>query len=527
MPNEHIKFGTDGWRAIIADDFTFDNVRRVGGAIASYVLENEDARKGLVVGYDTRFASRNFAIAISEVLAAAGIPIRLSNDFVPTPAISYAVKHFDTAGGVAITSSHNPWQWNGVKFKATFGGSATPAIVKKIETALYAGKWPKASKTATIEEIDYKNPYVAAISKLIDFDKIREARVTGSPASAQRLSGLKLAVDCMYGSGRNILAGIFANHGIECREIRADLNPLFPGINPEPIEPHVRALQDFVVAEKCSSGFVTDGDADRLGAVTETGEFVDAHKCYAILLQWVLEKKGWPGVVTRAFNTTRMLDRICRKYGRELIEHGIGFKYVADVVLSGREVVMGGEESGGIGFPSKYLPERDGILNSLLLANAMADYGQTLGQMMSSLQREYGPHYYGRRDLHIPEEVKQDALRRAAAGVLKSESSSGGGTSRSDLVSRKLTHIGRYRILSAADLDGIKFFLDAPRDVGTGVPSERGALAGVEGAEAWILLRASGTEPLMRLYCEAASKEVVNEILDSAVAFVMQKGTAA
>jgi alpha-D-glucose phosphate-specific phosphoglucomutase len=500
MANEQIKFGTDGWRGIIADDFTFDNVRRVGGAVASYVLEYEDARKGLVIGYDTRFASRNFAMAIAEVLAGAGIPIRLSNDYVPTPTISFAVKHFDTAGGVAITSSHNPWQWNGVKFKATFGGSATPAIIKKIETALYAGKWPKQpthNSAAKIEEIDFKQPYIAAITKLVDLAKIRAA-------------GFRLAVDCMYGSGRDVLAGIFAEHGIECRQIRAELNPLFPGINPEPIEPHVRALQDFVVAEKCSSGFVTDGDADRLGAVTETGEFVDAHKCYAILLQWVLEKKGWPGVVTRAFNTTRMLDRICRKYGRELIEHGIGFKYVADVVLSGREVVMGGEESGGIGFPSKYLPERDGILNSLLLANAMADYGKTLGQMMESLQKEYGRHYYGRRDLHIPEDLKQDALRRAAAGVLKSESTSNSG---SDLISRKLTHIGRYPILSAANLDGIKFFLDAP--------------SGDHGAEAWILMRASGTEPLMRLYCEAASKELVNEILESAVAFVMQKSTAA
>ncbi len=479
MANEHIKFGTDGWRAVIADDFTFENVRRVGGAIASYVLKNEDARKGLVVGYDTRFGSRDFARAIAEVLAGAGIPIRLSNDYVPTPAISFAVKYFDTAGGVAITSSHNPWQWNGVKFKATFGGSASPAIIKKIENELYAGAWPR-SAPAKVEEIDCKQPYVDAITKLVDLDKIRAAR-------------FKLAVDCMYGSGRNVLAGILAEHGIECLQIRAEVNPLFPGINPEPIEPHVRALQDFVVAERCSSGFVTDGDADRVGAVTESGEFVDAHKCYAILLQWVLDKKGWPGVVTRAYNTTRMLDRICRKHGRELIEHGIGFKYVADVVLSGREVVMGGEESGGIGFPSKYLPERDGILNSLLLANAMADYGKTLGQLMESLQQEYGRHYYGRRDLHIPEDLKQDALRRAASG--------------------KLTHVGRYAIQSNGCLDGIKFFLDAPR--------------GDNGAEAWVLLRASGTEPLMRLYCEAASKELVNEILESAVAFVMEKGTAA
>jgi phosphomannomutase len=291
----------------------------------------------------------------------------------------------------------------------------------------------------------------------------------------------------MYGAGRNVLAGIFARHGISHVQIRSEVNPNFPGINPEPIEPHVAMLQETVVRERCSAGFVTDGDADRLGAVAEDGSFVDAHKCYAILLQWLLEKKPkkqWPGAVTRAFNTTHMLDRIAKKYGREVIEHGIGFKYICDIVLSGKEVLIGGEESGGIGIP-RHLPERDGILNSLLLANAMADYGKTIGQLVSGLQHEYGPHFYGRRDLHIDRPLIDAALRRAAGG---------------------LTHFGPYAILKTEGLDGIKFFLDAPTYD--------------NGAEAWLLLRASGTEHLMRLYCEASSPVLVKQILDAGVAFV-------
>ncbi len=396
-----IKFGTDGWRGIIAEDFTFENVRRVGGAIASYVLKYEDPKKGLVVAYDTRFLSGRCAEAISEVLAAAGIPIRLANDYTPTPALSYAVKHFGAAGGVMITSSHNPWKWNGVKFKANFGGSATPAIIARIEEEL--GAMPSGQKAA-IEPTDFKKPYVAAITKFADLDAIARA-------------GFKFAIDCMYGAGRNVLSGIFTEHGIQHVQIRANVDPLFPGINPEPIEPHVAETQKMVVREKCHAGFVVDGDADRIGAVAEDGSFVDAHKCYAVLLRWLLERKQWPGVITRAFNTTRMLDRIAAKYGRELIEHGIGFKYVCDVVLSGREVLVGGEESGGIGIP-RHLPERDGILNSLLLANVMADEKQDHWASWSPACSAISARTTTAAAIcTFPSELKQAALRRAAAGL--------------------------------------------------------------------------------------------------------------
>jgi alpha-D-glucose phosphate-specific phosphoglucomutase len=471
MPQE-IKFGTDGWRGIIADDFTFDNVRRVAGAIASYVLKYEDAKRGVFIGYDTRFASQRFAQAAAEVIAAAGVPVKLANDYTPTPAVSYAVKHQSAAGGVMITSSHNPWNWNGVKFKGNFGGSATPAIMKRIEEEMAAGAMPKG-KNAAIEEVDLKLPYIAAVCAFADVDLIAKTK-------------FKFAVDAMYGSGRGVLSGIFRGRGIRHVAIREELNPLFPGINPEPIEPHVALLQQTVVREKCDAGLATDGDADRIGAVAEDGSFVDSHKIFCVLLRWLLERKKWTGDVVRAFNTTRMLDRIAAKHGRKIYETKIGFKYIADLMME-RDILIGGEESGGIGY-SRYLPERDGVLNCLLLANVMAEEGKPLGQLVADLQSEFGAHYYGRRDLHIAEEVKQGAIQRAAAD----------GT-------RKM---GRYAVVKKENLDGVKFFLDAPTNG--------------NGAEAWILFRASGTEPLLRLYCEAASPELVTEILASAEQFVRE-----
>jgi phosphomannomutase len=465
-----IKFGTDGWRAVIADDFTSSNVRRVAGAIAAYVLKHEQAAQGVIVGYDTRFGSPRFARLAAEVLAGAGIPVKLANDYVPTPAISLAVKHHAAAGGVVITSSHNPWNWNGVKFKAKFGGSATPAIMKIIEQETAAGAMPRAARSA-IEEIDLKPAYVRALCRFADLDLIANAK-------------LNFAVDSMHGSGRGVLADIFSQHGIRFVAIRQDVNPLFPGINPEPIEPHVQKLQETVVREGCHAGFATDGDGDRIGAVAEDGSFVDSHKIFAVLLEWLLTRKRWPGEVVRAFNTTRMIDRISARHGRKLNECAIGFKHIADLMME-REIVIGGEESGGIGY-SRYLPERDGILNSLLLANVMAEERKPLGELVAQVQKQYGPHHYGRRDLHLADEVKQSAIARAKAPA-----------------TRKL---GRFAILNKQGLDGVKFFLGAATDA--------------NGAEPWVLFRASGTEPLLRIYAEAASPELVEEILQLAEGFV-------
>jgi alpha-D-glucose phosphate-specific phosphoglucomutase len=470
MANDQIKFGTDGWRGVIADDFTFDNVRRVAGAIAAYVLKHEDAQRGVIVGYDTRFASQHAARVAVEILAGAGIPVKLANDYTPTPAISYAVKTRQAAGGVVVTSSHNPWNWNGMKFKSKLGGSAAPAIMQIIEEALHAGAMPSRGKAA-IEEVDLKQPYIAAICAFADVDLIAKAK-------------FKFAVDAMYGAGRGVLGQIFTSRAIQHVAIRQELNPLFPGINPEPIEPHVALLQQTVVKENCHAGLATDGDADRIGAVTEDGSFVDAHKVFSILTHWLLERKKWSGEIVRAFNTTGMVDRIAARHGRKLNECPIGFKYVTDL-MSVREILIGGEESGGIGY-SRFLPERDGILNSLLLANVMAEEGKPLGQLVADLQREYGPHYYGRRDLHISEDIKQRAIQRAG--------------------SERAKRLGPYNIIKKEGLDGVKLFLDAPTNG--------------NGAQPWVLLRASGTEPLLRIYSEAASPELVAEILGNAEVFV-------
>src|SRR6476620_2238421 len=458
-----IKFGTDGWRGIIADDFTFENVRRVAGGIASYVLRHEDAARGVIIGYDTRFLSQHAARTAAEVIAGAGIPVQITSDSTPTPAISLAVKSQVAAGGVVVTSSHNPWNWNGVKFKARFGGSATPAIMKVIEEEVGAGAMPKG-QAASITEVDLKPAYIEAICRFADLDLIAKAK-------------FHFAVDSMHGSGRGVLTEIFRRRGIYYVAIRQELNPLFPGINPEPIEPHIEMLRQTVLKESCHAGLATDGDADRIGAIAEDGSFVDSHKCFVVLLRWALERKKWPGDVVRAFNTTGMVDRIAAKNGRRLIECPIGFKYIADLMME-HEIVVGGEESGGIGY-SRYLPERDGSLNCLLLANVMAEERKPLGQLVEDLQREFGPHYYGRRDLHITEEMKQSAIQRAGAD----------GTKR----------LGRFSVVKKEGLDGIKFFLDGSRNG--------------NGAEPWVLFRMSGTEPLLRVYIEAAAPDLVAEIL--------------
>ncbi len=469
-----VKFGTDGWRGIIADDFTFANVRVAAAAIAHYVLEHEQPGRGICVGYDTRFGSPSFARVVAEVLSGAGIPVLLASDVTPTPALSFAVRERGAAGGVMITSSHNPAEWNGVKYKASYGGSGSPAIIRSIEG--YLGRpLPHAESPATIHETDFVPDYVRAIEQFVDLEAIRA-------------SGYRFLLDAMYGAGSGIVSGIFARAGIPFVEIRGERNPAFPGINPEPILPHIRASQQAVVAQGCDAGLITDGDADRIGAVDEHGNVVDAHKIFAILLKWLLDRKGWPGAVTRAFNTTRMLDRIAAKYGRELHEHGIGFKYVCDLMLE-REILIGGEESGGVGI-SRHLPERDGMLNSLLLANVMADERKTLGELVAALQDEFGEHQYGRIDMHINEELKQSAIERAHA--VRGE-------------------FAGMPVERTETLDGIKFYLRNPDCQGR-----------PNAAETWLLLRASGTEPLLRVYCESCSTESVERVLAAAEQFVLQ-----
>ncbi len=469
-----VKFGTDGWRGIIADDFTYANVRVAVRAIGNYVLRHEDAAKGVCIGYDTRFGSPQFARLAADVLAGAGIPVQLARGITPTPALSFGVRKRGAAGGVMITSSHNPAQWNGVKYKASYGGSGSPGIMKAIEG--YLGQpLPHPAQSAVITEVDFLPDYIAAIEGFADLPLIRS-------------SGYRFLIDSMYGAGAGVLRGILERAGVPCVEMRAEHNPLFPGINPEPILPHIAETQQRVVAERCDAGLITDGDADRIGAVDGEGSVVDAHKIFAVLLRWLLDRKRWPGGVTRAFNTTKMLDRIAAKYDRTLYEHGIGFKYVCDLMLS-EDILIGGEESGGVGI-SRHLPERDGILNALLIANVMAEEKQTLAELVASLQAEFGEHQYGRIDMHIDDRLKTSAIARAGSG---------------------LREIAGYKVLRTEDMDGIKFYLENPD-----------AASLPNAAETWLLLRASGTEPLLRVYCESTSQDAVQRILKAAEHFVLE-----
>ncbi len=481
MPQSIVKFGTDGWRGLIADDFTFANVRIAAEAVAAYIHSRkgsaeEDPARGLCIGYDTRFGSKTFARTCAEVVSATGIPVMLAQAVTPTPALSFGVRERGAAGGIMITSSHNPAQWNGVKYKGWYGGSGKPSMLAAIES--YLGQpVPRSIKPAPITEVDFLPTYLKAIESFADLDLIAK-------------SNMKFCIDSMYGAGGTILADIFKRIGVSNVAIRSNPDPLFPGINPEPIEPNIRALGEATAANGCHAGLCTDGDADRIGATDEHGNFVDPHKIYSVLLSWVLKYKGWPGAVTRAFNTTKMLDRIAKKHGRELIEHGIGFKYVVDLMLE-REIVMGGEESGGIGF-QRHLPERDGLVNCLLLANVMAQEGKSLGQLVAALQEEYGEHQYGRVDLHIPDDIKNAAIARARALPLGDKTFAG------------------MPILRQENLDGVKFYLDNPE-----------AKTKLNAAETWLLLRASGTEPLMRIYTESCSKESVARLLESARKFAL------
>ncbi|HEY0703295.1 MAG TPA: phosphoglucomutase/phosphomannomutase family protein, partial [Candidatus Acidoferrales bacterium] len=374
-----IIFGTDGWRAIIAEDFTFENVRTVAHAIARYAVRAEKPGAEILVGYDTRFASDRFARAAAETLAAAGIPVALSTAAAPTPALSLLVTQRQAAGGIQITASHNPFQWNGMKYKASYGSSASPAIVAQIEIELarvvQEGVPALPPQPNRIQPLDLRVPYLEALNGLVDWDRIRAAN-------------FRFVVDPMHGAGSGLLSSLFKQHGIACEEIRANRDPLFGGVNPEPIEPHIAALREAVVKGKYDAGFCLDGDADRIGAIDRDGSFINPHQIFSILLWHLAGTRQLPGEVAKTFSTTKMIDKIAAKFGRKVWETPIGFKYICDRMLES-DILLGGEESGGIG-TKLYLPERDASVNALLLAEVMAWHGQRLGELVAMLHKEFG-----------------------------------------------------------------------------------------------------------------------------------------
>lgn len=464
---DKIKFGTDGWRGLIGEDFNFANVRRISRAIAEYVRAESDPARGIIVAYDARFLSSEAARVAAETVAATGVPVVLPDRETPTPAVSYAVVARKTSGAIMITASHNPYRWNGVKFKAPYGGSAAPAIIQRIEAHLHkldrARIAPRHTKPARVASTDLISPYLERLKEIVRLDRIQA-------------SGRRFVIDPMYGAARGCLISLFKEAGIPYLEIHSDHNPLFPGLNPEPIEPHVSDLRAAVLDGGFDAGFATDGDADRLGAMDRRGDFIDSHKIFSILLRHLAEDLGLRGEVVKTYSTTQMVDKLARKYDLPLHVTRIGFKYICELMLT-RDILIGGEESGGIGIKC-HLPERDGILNSLLLAEVMAYRGKTLGELVDELSAEFGPHLYDRVDLEIEKKNAHRIVREVAQ--------------------KKLKRVAGLKVTAVTDLDGAKMHF---------------------GDSAWLLVRASGTENLLRLYAEAPTREQVKALLAEIRAF--------
>ncbi len=459
-----IKFGTDGWRGVIADDFTYANVRKVAYAIARYVVRAEKPQSPVLVGYDTRFGSENFAQVAAETVAMTGTPVFLSQDAMPTPALSLLVKQKSAAGGIQITASHNPYRWNGMKYKANYGSSASPAIVAQIEkelaVALTAGVPDLPPRRDLLHSLDIRTPYLATLEHLPDWEKLRAAK-------------FRFVVDPMHGAGRGLLRELFERNGVICHEIRGNRDPLFGGVNPEPIEPHVEALRQAVLAAGYDAGFALDGDADRIGAIDRDGTFITPHQIFSIILWHLAGTRKLIGDVAKTYSTTKLIDKIAKKYGRKVWETPVGFKYICDRMLES-DILIGGEESGGIG-TKLHLPERDASVNSLLLAEVMAWHGKSLGELVKLLHADYGEHHYGRVDLELRDGQQGRAIEYFA--------------------NPKLDHWLDWPVVNREDLDGIKIYVG---DVG------------------WLMARASGTEPMLRLYAETNSPATTRRLLEEA-----------
>jgi phosphomannomutase len=466
--SDEIKFGTDGWRGVIAEDFTDDNVRIVAHAIARYIARAEKPGRGILIGYDTRFGSERFARVAAETVAAAGTPVWLSADACPTPALSLLVRLRGAAAGIQITASHNPYRWNGVKLKASYGSSASTAIVAQVEgeleKVLRDGVPRLPPRKDLIHSLDVRAPYLETLDHLVDWNRLRSSK-------------FRFLIDPMHGAGRGLLCELFRCHGIEAEEIRGNRDPLFGGVNPEPIEPHVEKLRQAVTTGGYDGGFAFDGDADRIGAIDHDGMFITPHQIFSILLWHLIGTRKLTGGVVKTFSTTKMIDKISAKFGRQLWETPVGFKYICDRMLEG-DVVLGGEESGGIA-TKLHLPERDATVSALLLAEVMAWHGKRLGDLVAMLHHEFGEHHYGRADLTVKDGQKEKAIERFADAKFK--------------------HLLDWPIVRREDMDGVKVYL---------------------GDAGWAMVRASGTEPVLRIYAETNRAETTKRVLDEVTAFV-------
>lgn len=474
-----IQFGTDGWRAVISDTFTFQNLRQVTQAIADAVASDEwlnnshsgpkpDPRR-MVVGFDTRFLSDRYAVEASRVLAANGYKVYLTSADIPTPAVSYSVRHLGAIAGLMITASHNAPRYNGVKLKAAYGGSAVSEQCRRVEVYLNdneaRGRGPnlmdyeQARDVGLIERFNPTPSYYDHLRTLIDFDAIAD-------------NPQHLVVDSMFGSGRGQIKGILQGSGCEVVEVRGEMNPGFGGIHPEPIAHYLGALAGAIAAGHGRLGIATDGDGDRLGAMDGRGQYVDPHRIMALALKHLVEKRGWQGKIVKTVSTTQMINRLGEKYGLEVIETPVGFNYIADWMLRD-DILIGGEESGGISFKG-HIPEGDGILMGLLLVEIVATADKPLDELVADLLNEVGPVHYTRLDLRLSRPIQKERMVKELAETAPAEIS---GISVNDINT----------------MDGIKYLLED---------------------DSWLLIRPSGTEPVLRIYAEASEPERVKALLD-------------
>ncbi|MBI4307728.1 MAG: phosphoglucomutase/phosphomannomutase family protein [Chloroflexi bacterium] len=465
-----IKFGTDGWRGVIAEDYTFDNVRACARGTALYLQEHGLAERGIVVGYDTRFSSEHFATAAAEVLAASGVPVYLCAKPAPTPVISYNIVVHKAGGAAIITASHNPAIWNGYKYKPEYAGSAPPEVVARLEQFISAvqreGPAPRirledAEARGLIRRIDPQSPYLEHIAGLVEMERIKKA-------------GLRVEVDAMYGAGAGYLRRLLAGGATRVHELHGERNPLFPGMRqPEPIADNLSELCKAVVKRKAHVGLATDGDADRVGLVDEHGVFLTPLQVFALLALYLLEIRGERGAIVKSVTTTSMLYKLAQLYQAPIFETPVGFKYIGPVMVR-EKALIGGEESGGFGFRG-HIPERDGVLASLFLLDLMVQTGKSPSQLVEYLYSKVGPHHYKRIDLPFDARQREAAVRRMAEA--------------------KPSALDGARVVQTDTTDGFRFILE-------------------DGA--WLLVRFSGTEPLLRIYAESNSPERVERLLAAA-----------
>ncbi len=463
-----IKFGTDGWRAVISETFTFGNLRLVAQAIADYVHEENSHDPSVVIGFDTRFLSDRYAAEVARVMAANNIHSWLARADTPTPAVSYTVVNKETTAGVMITASHNAPRYNGVKLKANYGGSANSQQNSRIEyyleKNLSSARGPnlmsldKAIDEGWIRKFDPSWAYYEHLSTLVDLDTISSAE-------------LRVVADGMFGAGRGVIGEVLARGRTKVHNIRNEMNPGFGGIHPEPIRKHLGMLSSTIQAGHWDVGLATDGDADRIGAIDDRGNFVDPHRIFALVLRYLIDKRGWRGRIVRTVSTTRMIDRLAQRHGMEVVETPVGFSHIADQMLA-NNVVMGGEESGGMSIKG-HIPEGDGILMGLLLLEVMADADASLYDLVEDLLADVGPAQYARTDITLVRSVNKARMVDL-------------------LLSHAPGEISGVKVEDVQTTDGVKYYLE-------------------DGS--WLLIRPSGTEPVLRVYAEAPDDARVKALL--------------